>query len=116
MISFILSLSMVDLEQRRWRLSQHASASNSGSWLHPEPYQDSQDSIRQQNEKPAARNDAAFRGWYTRKKHRAMAKMQFSDALEMRKRVVVGLFFWGFLGVWGIAYVAKRMYGWIFET
>lgn len=118
MISFIFSLVLIDRQQRRWRLSQHsgseATAGWSRAWLDPEPYQASpgpgQASERAASEKESAN---AYSGWYTRKKKRAMARMEISDAFEMRGRVVVALVVWSGLVLWGTAYVLRCMYGWI---
>ena len=113
---------MVDRQQRQWRLSQHAQGSESfwfrlthWSWLNPEPYQDSRDGTWKHNPNVAGQNapDAFFPGWYTRKKHRAMAKIEFGDAFEMRRRVVFALLAWAVLGLFAFIYAARRMYGWV---
>ena len=117
MISFILSLVVIDHQQRQWRLSQHNSGSNS-LWsrlthlpgLNPEPYQNSPDSTWKHNENAAS--DNTFRGWYTRKKHRAVAKMEVNDAFEMRGRLMVALAVWASIGIFGLIYAVKGMYGW----
>ena len=122
MASFIISLFMIDRSQRQWRLSQHATGSESfwfrwthSSWLDPEPYQDLRDGTWKHNPKAAAQNgsDTTYRGWYTRKKHRAMAKMEISDAFEMRRRVIFALLAWALLGIFAVTYAARHMYGWI---
>lgn len=119
MISFIFSLVLIDRQQRQWRLSQHSSEATAGwsrAWLDPEPYQ-APAVPEQANEKAAPAkggNDTTYSGWYTRKKKRAIARMEISDALEMRKRVAFALFVWSALVLWGSAYVLKCIYGWIF--
>lgn len=113
MISFLLSLSLVDLQQRHWRLSQHSSTdpestwSRFTSWLAPEPYTWKHDSD------PTAQNADTFSGFYTRKKHRAMAKMEISDAFDMRRRVLFAFAAWAVLGFVALVYATRRMYGWL---
>ena len=123
MISFVLSLVVVDTQDRQWRLSQHASSQEPiwfrlthWSWLSPQPYQDSDGTWKHHDSATAAQSppDTAFSGWYTRKKHRAVAKMEMSDAFEMRGRVIAALLAWGCLGVFGIVYATRRLYGWMF--
>ena len=125
MITFVLSLSMIDFRQRQWRLSQHPSDHESfwfrlthWSWLHPEPYQDSRDSTWRQNERTVPQNppNATFQGWYRQKKHRAVTKMEISDAFEMRGRVFVALLAWTIMGVFGLSFAAKRLLGWASGT
>ncbi|KAK0882160.1 hypothetical protein LTR87_004115 [Friedmanniomyces endolithicus] len=109
MVVLLLSLFLVDHKQRQWRLSQHASSPTS-LWarlspLGAEPYQDSHDrravsggaSVRTY----ASASDGSFTGWYRRTKHRSMAKLDLSDALEMRGRVLVALVAWLVLGLFG---------------
>lgn len=42
-----------------------------------------------------------------------MVKMEFNDAFEMRKRVIVALVAWMLLGLMIILYAARRMYAWM---
>lgn len=126
MITFVLSLSVIDFRQRQWRLSQHASDHETfwfqltywSSLLHPEPYQDSRDSTWKHNDKTALQSppNTAFQGWYTQKKHRAVTKMEISDAFEMRGRVFVALLAWAAVGVFGLTFVVKRLYRWVSGT
>lgn len=123
MVTFILSLSVVDLHQRQWRLSQRPAAGQQTlwskmtpwSWLDPEPYQDSRDTTWKGDNSAAAQNraDNSFGGWYTRKKHRAMAKMELHDAFEMRGRVLVAIIVWMLLGLVGLAYTMRRTYAYV---
>jgi len=115
MVTFLLSLFIVDHQQRQWRLSQHASGSDRstaihtiGSWLNPEPYhQDAYDHT-------SAEPDGSFHGWYAKKKHRAMARLEFNDAFEMRGRVLILLLTWVFLGFCAIVYATRRLFAWVF--
>ncbi|GAB1741510.1 hypothetical protein NU219Hw_g6739t1 [Hortaea werneckii] len=123
MITFILSLSYIDYGQRQWRLSQRPPSAHetfwlrltSWSWLDPEPYQDPGNTAWTHDGSSAAQNrsDNSFHGWYTRKKHRAMAKMELSDAFEMRGRVLLAIIAWMLLVVFGVAYSMKRVYAWM---
>ena len=103
-------------------MSQHAGPeslwSRLTSWLGPEPYQGSRNATWQHNSDAPAQKAAAntFRGWYTRKKHRAMAKMEISDAFEMRRRVLIALAAWTVLGFCALTYASRRVYGWISRT
>lgn len=85
--------------------------------LDPEPYQDPSDSTWKHDRNAPARslsgNDSGFKGYYTRKKHRALAKMEFGDAFEMRGRVMIALIAWMIVGILTITYAARRMYAWI---
>lgn len=118
MISFLISLSLVDRQQRQWRLSQHSSAESASPWFHftsPEPYQHSNDGTWKHSSNVPSQNVEAntFRGWYRQKKHRAMAKMEINDALEMRRRVLFAFVAWALLGLFALTYATRRMYGWI---
>ncbi|MBE7158165.1 MAG: hypothetical protein INR62_06985 [Rhodospirillales bacterium] len=124
MISFIFSLTLIDRRQRRWRLSQHRSPDTTAGWSRawldpdPEPYQASP-SPRKENERSAAAEKGgadAYSGWYTRKKKRAIARMEISDAFEMRKRVVVALLVWSGLVIWAAYYLLKTLYSWATGT
>lgn len=119
MVTFILSLFLVDRQQRQWRLSQRASQSTP-SWLpfDPEPYQDSgtsvwchSDSGKPQHGSPP-RRAGSFRGWYARKKKRSIAKLQMSDAFEMRGRVLVALIAWAVLGLLAFYHAIRQVYKW----
>ena len=102
-ISFILSLFVVERQHRQWRHQQnHASPSQaqSGRWLSsPEPYQDAKGAT-----------------WHPRLslRRRGIAKMHMHDVLEMKGRVVLGIAVWMAIGVLAIAYGARRMYCWAF--
>ncbi|RMX75274.1 hypothetical protein D0869_11784 [Hortaea werneckii] len=45
--------------------------------------------------------------------HRAMAKMELSDAFEMRGRVLLAIIAWMLLVLFGVAYSMKRVYAWM---
>lgn len=122
MLSFLLSLSVVDLQQRRWRTSQHSIGHESfwfrlthPSWLNSEPYQDSRDSTWKQTDKRGTWNtgEDAFHGWYGRKKKRAIAKMEFGDAFELRGRVIYALLAWTLISGLALTYAAQRAYAWL---
>jgi hypothetical protein len=100
MVTFLISLSLVDRQNRHWRLSQHAS-SPKPAWggthwsnFHPEPYQDADSSAwgHSTASRPEPRRTGSFQGWYARKKKGAIAKLEIGDALEMRGRVAMALF------------------------
>lgn len=120
MVTFIISLFLVDRQQRQWRLSQRAS-NNASHWsyFHPDPYQSSGSSAwsHKNNDnsavRPAVKHTDSFQGWYARKKKGAIAKLEIGDAFEMRKRVLVALLAWTAFGVWASYYAMRRVYNWI---
>lgn len=122
MVTFIISLFLVDRQQRQWRLSQHASGPEGGwhrlsVWTRgPEPYQDSRSGNwghKAAAHRPSPARAGSFHGWYARKKHRAVAKLELNDALEMRGRVLVALVAWFLIGVMLLYTVTSRTYGWL---
>ncbi|KAK5164083.1 uncharacterized protein LTR77_010174 [Saxophila tyrrhenica] len=122
MVSFLLSLFLVDRQQRAWRLSQHSIASHESlwsrlthlSWLDPQPYQDYRNSTWQRDERGASAQmvpEPAFQRWYSRKKHRAVAKLEIGDALEMRKTVLLGLAASWLVGLFAVYQAGRGVYG-----
>ncbi|KAF2168926.1 hypothetical protein M409DRAFT_52910 [Zasmidium cellare ATCC 36951] len=101
-ISFILSLLVVERQQRQWRLSQHAPRHEASTWAqfgfhNPEPYQESTETT-----------------WHPRLswKRRGIAKQQMRDVFDMRGRVILALVAWTLLGIVAVAYAFRRMYQW----
>jgi hypothetical protein len=98
--------------------SQHASHPGSiwaklNGFIYPEPYPDSNDgSVRDRGGTKAP--DTSFSGWYTRKKHRAMAKLELSDAFDMRGRVMIALLGWLVFGMSLGVYAVRQVYLWVF--
>jgi hypothetical protein len=112
-ISFILSLSFVNLRDRAHRTYAHSSASfltylYPSTWLDLEPYQDPDDATwgRGASTAHVEPNDAIGpkpsvppveggkkrkKSWHLNKKIRKMAKLEIGDALEMRGKVIVGM-------------------------
>ncbi|SMR55181.1 unnamed protein product [Zymoseptoria tritici ST99CH_1A5] len=101
-ISFILSLRLVERQHREWRLAQHAPGAEASSlwsrwWSSPEPYQQT----------PATQ----WRPQYSWRR-RGIAKMQMNDVFAVRSRVVVALAFWTALGLLVTAYAIRHIYFW----
>jgi hypothetical protein len=119
MVSFIVSLVLVDRQNRHWRLSQHASSPKPAWRTHwsvdPEPYQDADSSawVHSSSSRPESRRAGSFHGWYARKKKGAIAKLEIGDALEMRGRVAMALFAWSFFGVVAFSYATRLVYIWL---
>lgn len=123
MITFIISLILVDEQERRWRLSQRADSASIWHTLthwsssHPAPYQDEGTSAwshrSHSSTAPAAHHPTTFSGWYYRKKKGAIARLEIGDALDMRGRVLVALIAWAFLGTLALYYAMRRGYNWI---
>jgi hypothetical protein len=100
MISFLLSLLVVDRQQRQWRLSQHAPGSDTSLWSRwwsPEPYQQAVGS--------------AWRPQYSWRR-RGIAKLQLNDVFAVRGRVLVALALWTAVGLLVTAYAIRQMYFW----
>lgn len=124
MVSFLLSLFLVDRQHRSWRKAQHSTASESiwtrlmhPSWLvDPQPYQDSRNSTWKRDDsgtKPKMVPEPTYQGWYSRKKHRAVAKMEIGEALEMRGRVVLALAAWAVVGLFAVYHAGRGILGWL---
>ena len=103
-MSFLVSLFVIERQQRQWRLSQHAPPQESSAWSQfgmqsPEPYQESRGTT-----------------WHPRLswRRRKVAKAELANVFEMRGRVVVALVIWTLVGFVAIAYAARRMYQWFF--
>jgi hypothetical protein len=110
-ISFILSLSFVNIRDRANRTYSHSGTSflaylYPSSWLDPEPYQDPDNSTwgrkgatthvepsdaisPKSSVSPTEGGKKSKRSWHLNKKIRKMAKLEVSDAFEMRGRVIV---------------------------
>ncbi|KAH8731474.1 hypothetical protein GQ44DRAFT_698799 [Phaeosphaeriaceae sp. PMI808] len=110
LISFILSLSFVNLRDRARRTYAHSNPSYASyfypsRWLDLEPYQDSGDSrwCRQVSTTHVLPHDAISpregnvtgrnkrRSWHLNKKIRKVTRLEVSDAFEMRGKVIVGI-------------------------
>ena len=124
MVTFIISLFLVDQQQAQWRLSQRASTTptwrSNWPYFHAEPYQDSgtstwghKKSSSSSSDRPAVQRTGSYQGWYARKKKRAIAKLEIGDAWEMRSRVLVALIAWTVLGSLALFYEARRVYSWM---
>ena len=122
MVTFIISLFLVDQQQRQWRLSKRASGPESAwhrlsAWTSgPVPYQDSGSGTwghRAAADRPAPSRAGSFQGWYARKKHRAVAKLELNDAFEMRGRVLVALLAWTLVGGILLYAATRRAFGWL---
>jgi hypothetical protein len=123
-VSFVLSLFLVERRDRSWRVSQHTASSESlwsklslWNWLDPEPYQNPDSTWRHSKPASDAQDpgfDTASPGrpqWFTRKKHRKMAKMHLGDALEMRATVMWSLIGVVAVGILAIVWAIKRAFG-----
>lgn len=132
MVSFLLSISFVDHQQRAWRLSQHYLAPASWfssisiwSWIDPEPYQDPQDSTWNQGRDDVEHHDVPAGGgvpealrpddhqWHTNKKHRKMAKMEVGDAFEMRDAVLAMMAVCAIICLASLIWMLRTAYRWL---
>jgi hypothetical protein len=123
-VSFILSLVVVEHRNRARRVSANSSNNESWgaslrNWLDPEPYQDPSDSTWGQS----ASSDSGKQGtdgavphstkhrWFTRKKHRKMARLQLTDALELRGAVLICVLGFFVTGVLAVGWAVKTAFG-----
>lgn len=120
--SFIISLFFVQRRDRAYRVAEHPPAASSWwsrfspwQWLDPEPYQDPSDSTWQ---KECA--DGSIPGvdgmtrrtkarWFTRKKHRKMAKLHFTDAFDLQGKTIVAILLTWSVAFWGLYWSAKKL-------
>ncbi|KAF2112470.1 hypothetical protein BDV96DRAFT_602371 [Lophiotrema nucula] len=112
--SFLLSLFLINRSDRVRRANSHTSTASSilsylspSAWIDPEPYQDPSSSTWERRESSAhvepnsaiqnARSEGKDVGgkkrregsWYLHKRIRKIAKLEISDAFEMRGRMIV---------------------------
>jgi len=126
MISFLLSLALIDRRNRSYRIQQHAYVPPTlfgrikqalfSPWQDPEPYRNfnpasgygAQGGVGDDGGGKKRKEEAH---WTWKRQHRKMMRLEVKDALEIRKRVVVGLVMLGVLsGVAGVLAV-KRLWG-----
>ena len=124
MVTFIVSLFLVDRQNRQWRLSQHASGAEPAwrahwPYYHAEPYQDADSSAWGHKKsdssasQPEQGDTGSFQGWYAREKKRAVARLEIGDAFAMRGRVAVALIAYTILGMLALVYAVRRAYIWL---
>ncbi|OCK80428.1 hypothetical protein K432DRAFT_425768 [Lepidopterella palustris CBS 459.81] len=127
-ISFLISLFLINRRDRLARVNSRPHPSRSSTlisylsltaWVDPEPYQDPPGltwQIDQGNSTPDALRPSAGQegqvqhGWFLRKKHRAMAKLQLEDAFEMRGRVLAAMVGLALLQVGGVIWGVLRLW------
>ena len=126
MITFLVSLCVVTRSERAWRASQHGAATESwlSSWFgEKSPYQVQHDSTWQD-----ASGDCGGSGevhgnvpvpavdtvkWFTRKKHRKMAKLQIGDAFALQNRVAAVVIASAFVSLLGTVWALHRLLYWL---
>ncbi|EMC91117.1 hypothetical protein BAUCODRAFT_315151 [Baudoinia panamericana UAMH 10762] len=104
MIALLLSLLLADEKARQWRLSQRSSGMNTPHWS-------VFSSARSPYEQPSELNRDSGT-WYYRKTHRAVAKLELADALDMRGRVFVALLAWSAIMLCAVVYTLRQLYNW----
>ncbi|KAI5236528.1 hypothetical protein E4T42_09448 [Aureobasidium subglaciale] len=129
MISFLLSLCVVDSQQRAWRVAQRSDSEpwpwwkklSPWTWWNAEPYQSPHDTTWQHAVPATISSDDGADGtvpapavdtahWHTRKKHRKMAKLTVSDAIDMREGMAKTLVTAGLLGMFCVVWLAKHIF------
>lgn len=85
MISFLLSLCLVERRQRHWRYTQHHmdGGAERSRFATPDPYQSPS------TDHKGSLLGGEFQGWYYRKQHRAVAKMNIEAAFDLSGRLVL---------------------------
>jgi hypothetical protein len=118
-ISFILSLFLVERQDRARRNSEHPSPSNQSfwstftlhNWLNPEPYQDPTDTTWQDADATQGQVVHPKREkWFMRKKHRKMSKVELTEAFEMRSTVMIFLLAVACVLLVGLGWIGARVY------
>ncbi|CZT18179.1 uncharacterized protein RCC_04019 [Ramularia collo-cygni] len=102
-VSFIFSLTVVERQQRQWRLSQHARQPQTvwERWFSSsEPYQQAPGTTW-----------APHYSW----RRRGVAKLQINDVFEIRDRVAICTAIWTILALIGSAYATRWVYFWLFK-
>ncbi|KAK7546917.1 hypothetical protein BKA81DRAFT_132787 [Phyllosticta paracitricarpa] len=130
--SFLISLFFVQRRDRAYRVAEHPPLVSSWwskfspwQWLDPEPYQDPTNSTWQKAHGGASGGgDGSIPGvdgqiemtrhngkaqWFTRKKHRKMAKLHFTDAFDMQGKTIVAIILTWSLALWGLYWSAKKL-------
>ncbi|KAF1355410.1 hypothetical protein BDV97DRAFT_395775 [Delphinella strobiligena] len=124
MISFLLSLCLVNRQERAWRVSQHDNGAGSwlSKWFNAEPYQHDKDPTWHSN--PTPTDDSSnihgqhgnvplpavdSRIYHTNKKHREIAKLQLGDAFAMQNKVTFVLLAWALVALLGIAWMLHKL-------
>lgn len=98
MVSFLLSLCIVNREEQAWRVAQHdggGDLSRLTRWFGSEPYQDSahvmsagtSNAIDLQDNVSVPHVDTER--WYTQKKHRKMASYRLREAFGLQHKIAV---------------------------
>ncbi|KAF2239201.1 hypothetical protein EV356DRAFT_166335 [Viridothelium virens] len=112
--SFLLSLFLVDRRNRAYRVSEHPTTSTVASvlsriapakWWDPEPY-------GTHNGGNDGSGDRPKQPWYIKKKHRKIAKMEVSEAFELRTSVIFGIVVTMMTVLIGAALGMKKIYDW----
>ncbi len=124
MISFLISLALIGRRNQSYRVQQQTYTDPSifsrmkqalfSLWQDAEPYPATQTTgVGPGDDRSKRRREEDL--WTLKKKHRKMMRMEIKDALEMRKRVVVGLLVLMFLfcgcWFWIISWLWRRWMG-----
>lgn len=115
MISFLLSLFVIDQRNQTWRMAQHSNpetiwARLSSFFFFPPQSQPYPADGRSEARQKGTWSDDSHASWYLHTKRRAMAKLEISDAFELRGRVVVALFVAMLLLIVSAVYGMRHLY------
>lgn len=121
MLSFLLSLALIDRRNRSYRVQQHTYVSPTffgrvkqallSPWQELEPYRDSS-SLRAAGDDRNRGSRRDEESWTWKKKHRKMMRLEVRDALIIRKRVVFVLILAGILVGTFTVMAVKTIWGW----
>lgn len=117
MVSFLLSLCIVNRQERAWRVAQHDGGGLSRltrltRWFNSEPYRDS----AHVDTPSAGTSDAANLQvnpdvWYTRKKHREMTSLRLREAFGLQHKIAILLISCIAVAVLGIFWALRNSLG-----
>lgn len=115
--SFVISLFLVDRRNRAYRLAEHPPSRASSwrtyfsprQWLDPQPYQNPANSTWEAHGSDGDDEPDRGKQWVVGKKHRNVARLEFSEAFEMRGKIMVALGVGWTLGILALLWSAKRL-------
>lgn len=103
MISLLLSLLFVDQQQQK----RHEADIRSWS-QRPQPHQVQHDTTWQQSQDQV--------DWNKKRRSKTATKLELSDALDLRGRVLIGVILWSAIGMLVAVIATRKLYSWAYVT
>lgn len=123
MISFLLSLDFVDRNNQAWRASQRYTSSRSfwSFFNSPQPYQDPRETTWKHSNVPGGQTGAlpgsvpgsSRKATRPQRTTRKIAKLEISDALEMRGTMIAAMCIWAVVCLTASLWTLKKFYMWL---